>query len=225
MNGRNSIVPSRPNSNGADLEDRRGDQRDGEQADLRPELADRLGGPQLQEVGMAEDGCVGGRHRRPSVRRRCGTRRAGAAAIAGELASAACWSNRVPNVSEGRRLDVVDRLADGARPSVPGVLPARPDERREPQPLRVHHRRRARARCREALERLVGAAHRRDRHGRRTRASTRGSARSTSSRSSRSATRRWTPASSWRAHSARGSRRASTCRSTSTRRRRRAPTG
>ena len=68
----------------------------------------------------------------------------------------------------------------------------------------------------EALERLVAGGDRRDRHGRAHAASTRGSVPSTSSRSCRSATRRWTSASSWPGRSARGSPSASTCRSTST---------
>ena len=53
-----------------DLQEERGDQRDGQRADLRAELADRLAGPELQEVGMAQEpepGASGGRGRRGHV--------------------------------------------------------------------------------------------------------------------------------------------------------------
>ena len=73
--------------------------------------------------------------------------------------------------------------------------PPRPDERRQPQPLGVHARRSGRRRLRRPR-----AARRRRRSARSTwtstGASTPGSARSTSSRSCRSATRRWTRRSS-----------------------------
>ena len=87
----------------------------------------------------------------------------------------------VPNVSEGRRLDVVDRLA-AAITAGPGCPPPRPDERREPQPLGVHARRRARTGQRRPRAARRGGDPTRSTWTR-TRASTRGSARSTSSRS------------------------------------------
>ena len=40
---------------GADLEEQDGDERDRQQADLGAELADRLGRPQLEEVGVAQE--------------------------------------------------------------------------------------------------------------------------------------------------------------------------
>ncbi len=79
-------------------------------------------------------------------------------------------------------------------------LPPRPDERRQPQPLRVHAGRRARrrhARPSSAWSRPRSTTS----TWTSTPASTRGSAPSTSSRSCRSATRRWTTASSWPARS------------------------
>ena len=102
----------------------------------------------------------------------------------------------VPNVSEGRRLDVVERLA-AAITTVRGVhlLDRTSDashnrsvftlagERRAGQPTRSS------ARSRPRSTRSTWTP---------TPASTRASARSTSSRSCRSATRRWTTASSWR---------------------------
>ena len=70
----------------------------------------------------------------------------------------------VPNVSEGRRLEVVDRLAERHRIRARGRAP-RPHERRQPQPLGVHAGRRARRRRRRArAPRRRG--HPRDRHGR-----------------------------------------------------------
>ena len=63
MNGRNSIVPSSATSKGVASRSVDRDERDGEQADLRAELADRLGRPQLQEVGVAERGSGGLGHR------------------------------------------------------------------------------------------------------------------------------------------------------------------
>ena len=93
--------------------------------------------------------------------------------------------------------------------------PARPDERRQPQPIGVHAGRRGRARSARP-----SSGWSRPRSTRstwtRTPASTRASARSTSSRSCRSATRRWTTASSSPGRSGSGSRTGSSCRSTCT---------
>ena len=63
----------------------------------------------------------------------------------------------VPNVSEGRRLDVVDRLAAAVVVGA-GRPPPRPHERRQPQPLRAHDRRSGRRRSRPPSRRLVAAA-------------------------------------------------------------------
>ena len=204
----------------------RRDQREREQADLRPELADRLGRPQLQEVGVAEEACGVGRSRRRSLAAvgvRCATRRrrrcpSGRRSIVGVLVES------VPNVSEGRRLDVVDRLAD-AIAGVPGVYlldrTSDASHNRSVFTLAGEH---------EAGDRGPRAARRggdpRDRHGRATPASTRGSGRSTSSRSSRSATTTMDDCVELaRAFGERLADAASTCRSTSTPRPRRAPTG
>ena len=69
----------------------------------------------------------------------------------------------VPNISEGRRLDVVERIAAAAA-SVSARPPPGPHERREPQPERAHPGRRGARRRRGAgAARRRGA--RRDRHG------------------------------------------------------------
>ena len=122
-------------------------------------------GPELEEVGVAEQAPCSARSSDDRVLRvrLAGHGRRSRARRRRRASIAACWSNRVPNVSEGRRLDVVDRLAD-ALTSVAGRVPARPDERREPQPLGVHAGRRARARV--AGARSDGRpGDRRDRHG------------------------------------------------------------
>ena len=85
-------------------------------------------------------------------------------ASSGESRIGAVLVESVPNVSEGRRLDVVDRLAEALDVRA-RRLPPRPDVRREPQPLGVHGRGRARARSPQALERAGRAGARRDRHG------------------------------------------------------------
>ena len=63
----------------------------------------------------------------------------------------------VPNVSEGRRLDVVERLADAIIVGR-GVPAPRPDERREPQPVGLHAGGSGRRRVARRSSRLVAAA-------------------------------------------------------------------
>ena len=55
MNGRNSTVVERGDLEGAGVEDEDRNERQREPADLRAELADRLGRPQLQEVAVAPE--------------------------------------------------------------------------------------------------------------------------------------------------------------------------
>ena len=102
----------------------------------------------------------------------------------GRVTISAMLVESVPNYSEGRRLDVVDRLARRRRGDA-GRVPPRSDERRVPQPLRPDPRRRGgrgRAGAR-GDDRGRRSSHR---HGGAHAASTRGSGRSTSSRSCRS---------------------------------------
>ena len=223
MNGRNSIVVSSPTSNGADGQDGRGDQRQGELGDRRPEHRDGLGRPQLQEVGVAEQAAARGSViDQPS--RRSGRGRVAMPGDSGESRIGRVLVESVPNVSEGRRLDVVDRLAE-ALVSVPGVhlLDRTSDASHNRSVFTIAGEHEAVADGARGARR-AGASP--TSTWRRTRASTRGSAPSTSSRSSRSATRRWTTASSSPgAFGARIAERYGTCPSTCTRRRRPAPTG
>ena len=72
------------------------------------------------------------------------------------LARVARLVESVPNFSEGRRPDVVDRLAEAISVG-PRRPPPRPDERRQPQPHGVHPGRRRRC-GRVALEAAVAVA-------------------------------------------------------------------
>ena len=118
MNGRNSIVVSRPNSNGADGQDGRGDQRQGELRDRRPEDRDGLGGPQLQEVGVAEQAPARLGHPTTECRSGGGTRRH--AGRLGRVGSAACWSK--PSPTSPRAGGSRSSIASPRRSSrVPGV--------------------------------------------------------------------------------------------------------
>ena len=115
----------------------------------------------------------------------------------------------VPNVSEGRRADVVAAMAD-AIASRTRRTAARSLLRRVAQPLGVHHGRRRGWRSRTRSWRSSSAPWPTSTCAR-TAASTRGSARSTSCRSSRSRARRWPTASRWRGKSAPRSPSASRC--------------
>ena len=233
MNGRNSIVVSSPNSNGADVQDRGGDQRQGELRDRDSEDRDGLRGPELEEVGVAEEAAArsaghrGGESTASAVgaiRSDRARARGRSAARAGPVASATCSSKACPTSPRAGGREVVERLA-AALTSVPGRVPARPDLRRQPQPLGVHGRRRARGGRRRAWSASSSTAIDEIDMERAQRASTRGSAPWTSSRSSRSATRRWTTAWSSPGGSGSGSPTAGTCPCTSTPGRRRARTG
>ena len=207
MNGRNWIVASSPNSNGVTCEDRGGDERDRERADLGAELADGLGGPQPQEVAVARRGWPVVRHgaslaERRSVRRRRAARRPRRAS-AGDVASSGAHRigpERLRGPATRRR-----RPPRGCHRVGAGRPPPRPDERREPQPLGLHDGRRGRPR---PARRSSASSRRRSTRSTWTctPASTRGSGRSTSSRSCRSAPRRWTTASRSPGRSGSGSR-------------------
>ena len=112
---------------------------------------------------------------------------------------AACWSKASP--TSPRAAGPRSWTASPRRStSVARRVPARPDVRREPQPLGVHRGRRARGGV--AGARGDGRPARSTRSTwRSTRASTRGSGPWTSCRSCRSPTRRWTTASRWPAPS------------------------
>ena len=58
MNGRNSTVPSSRDLERARIEDEDRDEGEREPADLRPELADRLGGPELEELRVPPEAAV-----------------------------------------------------------------------------------------------------------------------------------------------------------------------
>ena len=209
------------------LEDRDRDERDGEQADLRPELADGLGGPQLEEIGVAKQAPAGLGHRGslPSSFRAGRPWRAaepGHGAVAGRLAS---WrADRVRSQRlrgppprrhrppGGRHLErpgvfLLDRTSDGSHNRSVFTLAG------EHEPVT------------EALERLVAGGDPRASTWTATPANTPASGPWMSSRSCRWPTRRWTIASPSPGRSGSGSPTASTCRSTSMRRPPRAPSG
>ena len=197
------------------LEQRHGHEGQRQQADLGPELADRLGRPEADEVAVVDDAAGLGSHGAE------GSGSVGPWPVAGRAG---------PLASKGARRIGAQRLrgatARGGRSAGHGHrsrawrLPAGPHERRQPQPIRVHDRRRARA-----GQRGPGAArrggHPRHRHGRprgRAPAHRRGRR---GARSSRSAATTMDDAIEHRpARSASGWPRATTCRSTSTRARR-----
>ena len=63
-NGRKSTVPSERDLERARVQDEDGDERDRELRDLRPELADRLRRPEVEEVGVAPEAAAAARRAR-----------------------------------------------------------------------------------------------------------------------------------------------------------------
>ena len=163
-------------------------ERDRQQADLRTELADRLGDPQPDEVGVADDA------RGPARRHGRWSRRAIVAAMhgrpvapTGRVASIrTCWSN--PSRTSPKAAGSMSSTGwPTAIDSVPGRVPAGPDQRRQPQPLGVHDRGRARRGHRGARAARRGRRPR-HRHGRARGRAPAHRRRRCRSRSSRSAT-------------------------------------